>query len=155
MYTCKRKIYINIQVNVTLTYRSRSILAQPTYQTRRLDARKNAGQKHTSRVLRKLGLMHVRKVSSQISLCSPHRLIKNDTFRFNGNLSFKKISAFRKSSLGGKCLPWLACAAQAYLGWHFTHIHLAHFSQNTTHTFDETLWSQLGHRKADARLPHN
>ncbi|KAH3889499.1 hypothetical protein DPMN_013556 [Dreissena polymorpha] len=34
-------------------------------------------------VLRKLGLMHVRKVSSQISLCSPHRLIRDDTFRLN------------------------------------------------------------------------
>ena len=27
-------------------------------------------------------IMHVRKVSSQISLCSPHKLISDDTFRF-------------------------------------------------------------------------
>ena len=26
--------------------------------------------------------MHVRKVSSQISLCSPHKLIMDDTFHF-------------------------------------------------------------------------
>ncbi|KAH3857003.1 hypothetical protein DPMN_099600 [Dreissena polymorpha] len=36
-----------------------------------------------SLVLRKLGLMHVRKVSSEISLCSPHRLFRDDTFRLN------------------------------------------------------------------------
>ena len=33
--------------------------------------------------LGKLGLTHVRKVSSLISLCSPHRLIRDDTFRLN------------------------------------------------------------------------
>ncbi|KAH3814357.1 hypothetical protein DPMN_142853 [Dreissena polymorpha] len=35
------------------------------------------------RFLKKLGLMHVRKVSSQISLCSLHRLIRDDSFRLN------------------------------------------------------------------------
>ncbi|KAH3710668.1 hypothetical protein DPMN_070159 [Dreissena polymorpha] len=34
-----------------------------------------------SLALRKLGLMHERKVSSQTSLCSLHRLIRNHTFR--------------------------------------------------------------------------
>ena len=34
-------------------------------------------------VLRKLGKMHVRKVSSQISMCSRHRLIWDDTFGLN------------------------------------------------------------------------
>ena len=36
-----------------------------------------------SRVLRKLAIMHVRKVSSTISLCSPHRLIRDEIFRCN------------------------------------------------------------------------
>ena len=34
-----------------------------------------------SLVLRKWGLIHVRKLSSQVSLCSPLRLIKVDSFR--------------------------------------------------------------------------
>ena len=58
-----------------------------------------------SRALRKLGIMHVRKVLSQISLCSPHRLIRDDTFRFYGIFSFKEVPPYRKSSLGGKCRP--------------------------------------------------
>ncbi len=37
---------------------------------------------YMSRVLRKLGIMHVRKVSSQISLCSPHRLIRTTLSTF-------------------------------------------------------------------------
>ena len=44
-----------------------------------------------SHVLRKLGLMHVRKVSSQISLCSPHRLIRDDTFRLNWIFAKKRL----------------------------------------------------------------
>jgi len=61
-------------------------------------------------VLRKLGLMHVRKVSSNISLCSLDRLIRDDTLRFFGIFSFKEVPSYRKSSFGGKCRPWLACA---------------------------------------------
>jgi hypothetical protein len=41
--------------------------------------------------LRKLDIMHVRKVSSQISLCSPHRLIRDDTFRLNWIFSKKRL----------------------------------------------------------------
>ena len=51
------------------------------------------------RVLRKLGIMHVRKVSSQISLCSPHRLIRDDTFRLNW------IYAKKRQHLNEK-IPW-------------------------------------------------
>ena len=41
---------------------------------------------YMSRVLRKLGIIQVRKVSS---LCGLHRLIRNDTFRFYNIFSFK------------------------------------------------------------------
>ena len=52
----------------------------PTKQGYRLDWHEKQQMSH---VLRKLDKMHVRKVSSQISLCSPHRLIQDDTFRLN------------------------------------------------------------------------
>ena len=42
--------------------------------------------------LGKQGFMHVRKVSSQITLCSLHRLIMDGTFRFYDILSLKKVS---------------------------------------------------------------
>ncbi len=38
---------------------------------------------HMSRVMRKLDIMNVRIVSFQISLCSPHRLIRDESFRPN------------------------------------------------------------------------
>ncbi|KAH3841716.1 hypothetical protein DPMN_115190 [Dreissena polymorpha] len=60
---------------------------------------------HLSRVLRKLGLMHVRKKLSQISLCSPHRLIRDDTFRVYGIFRLKEVPFYRKSNLSGKCRP--------------------------------------------------
>ena len=60
---------------------------------------------YLSRVLRNLGLMHVRKVSSQISLCRPHNLFRDDTFRFSSIFIFKEVPHYRKSSLGGKCRP--------------------------------------------------
>ena len=46
-----------------------------------------------SRVLRKLGIMLVRKLSSQISLCSPHRLIRDDNFRFYGIFRLNDVSS--------------------------------------------------------------
>ena len=52
-----------------------------------------------SLALRKWGLMHVRKVPSQISLYSPHRLIRDDTFHYNGIFRF-----LQKSTSKGKCL---------------------------------------------------
>ncbi|KAH3788786.1 hypothetical protein DPMN_166934 [Dreissena polymorpha] len=58
-----------------------------------------------SRVLRKLGLMLVRKVLSQISLCALLRLIRDDTFRFNGIFRLKEVSFYQKSSLSEKCRP--------------------------------------------------
>ena len=80
---------------------------------------------YMSRVLgRKRGLMHVRKMSSQISLRSPHRLIRDDTFRFYGIFSFKEVTPHRKSRLGEKCRPWLAVrTAQANQWRHFKHMH--------------------------------
>ena len=62
------------------------------------------------RVLRKLVKMLVRKLSSHISLCSPHRLIRDDNFRFYGIFRLNDVSSKRKYSLGGKCHPGLACA---------------------------------------------
>jgi hypothetical protein len=50
-------------------------------------------KKEMSLALEKLGLMHVRKVSSQISLCSTHRLIRRDTFRFNGIFRLQEVSS--------------------------------------------------------------
>ena len=55
------------------------------------------------------GVRHARKKSSQISLCSPHMLIRNDTFRFY-MFRLKKVSSKKKSNVGGECRPWLACA---------------------------------------------
>ena len=43
-------------------------------------------------------LMPVRKVSSQISLCSPHKLIRDDTFRFYVIFCYKKVSSKQKYS---------------------------------------------------------
>ena len=43
-------------------------------------------------ILGKWCLMHVRKVLSKISLCSPHRLIRDNTFRFYGIFLFKVTS---------------------------------------------------------------
>ena len=50
-------------------------------------------QEYMDRALWKRGLMHVRKVSSQISLSSPHMLIKDDTFRFYDIFPLKKVSS--------------------------------------------------------------
>ena len=60
-------------------------------------------------VLRKLGIMHVRKVSSQNSLCSLHRLIRDDTFRLNWIFAKKRLHLNKKCHKSGKCRPWLAC----------------------------------------------
>ena len=51
-----------------------------------MNAKYDLALSSTSLTLAKWGLMHVRKVASQISLYS-HRLIWDDTFRFYGNLS--------------------------------------------------------------------
>ena len=54
--------------------------------------------------LEKLGLMHVSKVSSQISISNPHRLIRGNTFFFYANFCLKEVSCKQKSSpsVGGK-----------------------------------------------------
>ena len=64
---------------------------------------------HWSSAVGKWVWMHVRKEFSQISLCSPSRLIRNDTFRLYGTFRFNVVSSYRKSSLGGKCRLWIAC----------------------------------------------
>ena len=69
------------------------------------------------RVLRKLGKMLVRKVSSQISLCSLHRLTRDDTFCLNWIFAKKRHHLNEKFHKSGNCRPWL----QANLGWQFTH----------------------------------
>ena len=48
---------------------------------------------YMSLALGKGGLIHVCKVSSQINLCSLHRLIKDNTFRFYCNFRIKEVSA--------------------------------------------------------------
>jgi len=53
----------------------------------------------------KRGLMHVPKVLSHISLCSLHRLIRDNTFQLSDIFHFKKVPSSQKSSLGGKCDP--------------------------------------------------
>ena len=55
------------------------------------------------RALRKRGLNHVRKVSSQISLCSLHRLIKDNTFRLNLIIAKKILSLNTKYNTSVKC----------------------------------------------------
>ena len=52
--------------------------------------------------LRKPGLMQVRKVSSNVSLCSPHRLIRDVAFNLYRIVRVKEVSSKRKSSLGGE-----------------------------------------------------
>ena len=59
-------------------------------------------QRYMSLVLGKLGLTHVHKVWSQISLCRLHRLIRDSIFRFFGifhlnEVSSKKNTAFLES----------------------------------------------------------
>ena len=64
---------------------------------------------HLSRALWKRGLMRVRKVSSQIILSSPHRLIRDDTPQ---NVIFAKnrLSWNEKYYKSRKYRPWLAWA---------------------------------------------
>ena len=57
-----------------------------------------------ARLCEKGDLMHVRKVSSQISMCSSQRLIRDDTFRLNWIFVWKRT-------------------AQANLGRHITYVH--------------------------------
>jgi hypothetical protein len=49
-----------------------------------------------SRDLEKLGLIYVRKLPPQISLCSPHRLIRDNTFRLNWIFAKKRLSLNEK-----------------------------------------------------------
>ena len=65
---------------------------------------------NVSRFEKKMGIMHVRKGSSQISLCSPHRLIRDDTFRLNWIFAKKKHQFNEKFNKSVNCRPWLACA---------------------------------------------
>jgi hypothetical protein len=57
------------------------------------------------RVLRQLGKMPVRKVSSPISLCSPHRLIRDDTFRLNWIFAKKRHHLNKIFHKSGNCRP--------------------------------------------------
>ena len=57
------------------------------------------------RVLRKLGIMHERKVSSQISLCSPYRLIRDDSFRLNWIFAKKRDFSNETFHKSGNCRP--------------------------------------------------
>ena len=57
------------------------------------------------RVLRKLGKMHVCKVSSQICLRSPHRLIRDDTFRPNWIFAKNRHHLNEKYNKRGNCSP--------------------------------------------------
>ena len=49
-----------------------------------------------SRDLEKRWFIYVRKVSSQISLCSPHRIIKSDTFRLGWIFSLEETTSKQK-----------------------------------------------------------
>ena len=49
-----------------------------------------------SHVLRKLGLMLVHKVLSQIRLCKLHRLIRDDTFHLYWNFAEKRLPLNKK-----------------------------------------------------------
>ena len=55
------------------------------------------------RVLRKLGIMHVRNVSSQISLCSSHRLIRDENFRLNMIFGMKGLPLNEKNNIKADC----------------------------------------------------
>ena len=82
-------------------------------------------------LLEKRGLMHARKVSSQISLCISHRLFINDILRLYCIFPVRGVACYRKSILGGKCRHLLACADCKGLSWTlFTReVHLFYFHQ--------------------------
>ena len=87
-----------------------------------------------SRVLRKLGIMQVRKVSSQISLCRPNRLIRDDTFRLNWIFAKERLPLNENIIQSESIVPDKPVrTAQANMGRHFTYMHYAQFSQNATH----------------------
>ena len=71
----------------------------------------------TNEPLRKQCFMHVWRVSSQISLCSLHRLIWNKTFHFYGIFQFKQVSSKQKLKFRKKVWSWLACADCRGLYW--------------------------------------
>ena len=86
---------------------------------------------YKSRLRRHLGLIHVRKVSSQIRLSSLHRVIRDDTFRFNGFFRLKEslLSKNPESVVHGKSVR----TAQESLERHFTHTIQTPFSQREAH----------------------
>ena len=81
--------------------------------------------------LRKWGLIRVRKVPSQISPCCPHRLIRDETFRFDGTFRLKKVSSTQNPVTAENVVPdehlW---TAQSNLGRHFKHMLQAWFSKS-------------------------
>ena len=61
---------------------------------------------NVSHVLWKLGIMNICKVSTQISLCSPRMLIRDDTFRLH-QISVQKRPLLNKQlNKSGKYRPW-------------------------------------------------
>ena len=71
----------------------------------------------------KRGWIHVRNVSSQISLCSPHRLISTDSFRlkwWSMKCSISNKNTMKAESVVPDLPVW---SAHANLGQHFTHTH--------------------------------
>ena len=68
----------------------------------------------------KLGIMLVLKLSSQISLCSPHRLIRDNNFRFYGIFCWNDVSSWRKSTLGEKVLSRISLCGLHRLIWNDT-----------------------------------
>ena len=57
-------------------------------------------------ILEERGLMNVRKVSTQMSLCSLHKLIRDDTFCLNWMYNKKKLTMNEKYNIGWKCCSW-------------------------------------------------
>ena len=63
-----------------------NIVGLPSVFPDRKFSRATVGELNVDVVSLFLGLMLVRKVSTQISLCSPHILIRDDTFSFKGEM---------------------------------------------------------------------
>ena len=70
--------------------------------------------------------LHLRKVSYQICLCSPHRLITDDICRFYGRFQITKDSFCKNPILADSVVPdYPVWTALAYLRRHFTQARFA------------------------------
>ncbi|KAH3789685.1 hypothetical protein DPMN_167871 [Dreissena polymorpha] len=76
--------------------------------------------------------MHVLKVSSQNSLCSPHRLIRGDSFRFRDIFLLKEVPFNDNPVYAENVAHDMPVKTAQAMGRQFTSMHNAQFSQTET-----------------------